>query len=255
LILAMNSVRGAAQMSDAELFSLYRRTGDHHARELLAERFLPFARKLAQRYRYTREPIDDLTQVAALGLLRAIDRFDPARGYRFTSFAAPTILGELKRHFRDKGWATRVPRELQEHALALGRASERLTQDLGRPPTIPQLAETLGWTIESVIEAHEVARSYETASLDAPTTNESEDSVAPIDRLGHDDGGFELAESRDMIAQGWRELSDVERQIVSLRYAHDLTQSEIAHRVGCSQMQVSRLLRRSIDCLLSGEVS
>ncbi len=221
----------------------------------LVARFLPLARSLALRYRYTHEPLEDLVQVASLGLLKAIDRFEPDRGNRFTSFAAPTILGELKRHFRDKGWAVHVPRELQERALALGRATERLSQNLGRPPTIPELATTLEWSIEAVLEAHEVARNYEPASLDAPVAGRDEEVAALIDVLGRIEDGFELAESRDAVARIWSQLSDVERQVITLSYLHDLTQREIGDRIGYSQMQVSRLLRRSVERLVAASRS
>jgi len=237
-------------LSDHELLSTYSEHRDERVREELVQRFLPFARKLALRYRYTHEPIDDLVQVASLGLLKAIERFEPGRGHRFTSFAAPTILGELKRHFRDKGWAVHVPRDLQERALSLTRESERLSQRLGRPPTIPELAQALECPIEQVLEAHEVARSYETSSLDAPVTHDGDDSSTLVELIGTEETGFELAENRETIAQTWRELSEVERHVVELRCLHDLTQREIGQRVGYSQMHVSRLLRRSIDRLV-----
>jgi RNA polymerase sigma-B factor len=237
--------------TDAELFAAYQRDHDPRVRAALVERFLPFARKLALRYRYTHEPIEDLIQVASLGLLKAVDRFEPGRGNRLTSFAAPTILGELKRHFRDKGWSMHVPRDLQERALKLSRETERLSQSLGRPPTVPQLAESLEWPIEAVLEAHEVSRNYETASIDAPVTNEDGEASALIDMIGRDDGGFALAESRDAISQTWNALSDVEREVVTLRCVDDLTQREIGERIGYSQMHVSRLLRRSIERLVA----
>jgi RNA polymerase sigma-B factor len=239
------------QLSDAELLSVHHRSRDQHLRAELVERFLPLARSLALRYRYTHEPLDDLVQVASLGLLKAIDRFEPGLGNRFTSFAAPTILGELKRHFRDKGWAMHVPRELQERALALGRETERLSQNLRRPPTIPELATGLGWSIESVLEAHEVARNYEPASLDAPVANRDEDVSALIDILGRTDEGFQLAESRDAVARTWSELSELEREVLTLRCLHDMTQREIGDKIGYSQMQVSRMLRRSVERLVA----
>lgn len=240
-----------SQRSDAELLEDYHRDRDPRVRAILVERHLPFARKLALRYRHTSEPIEDLVQVASLGLLGAIDRYEPERGPRFASFATPTILGELKRHFRDKTWAVRVPRDLQERAQALSRATERRQQDLGRPPTIPELAQALGWSVEEVLEAHEVARSYEATSLDAPIeSHEDELSVGLVDLLGRTEDGFELAESRDEIMREWLRLSDLERRVVSLRLSSELTQREIGERVGCSQMQVSRILRRSLARLV-----
>src|SRR5829696_5195932 len=146
----------------------YHQHGDLAAREELVERFLPLARDLALRYTYTDEPFDDLLQVASLGLIKAIDRFEPGRGTKFTSYAAPTILGELKRHFRDKGWALHMPRDLQERTLAVSRAREGLSKELGRSPKVREVAEQLGCSVEQVLEAQEAAASYEAASLDAP---------------------------------------------------------------------------------------
>lgn len=222
---------------------------DPRAREQLVKRYLPFARKMALRYNYTNEPLDDLVQVASLGLLKAIDRFDPDRGSRFTSFAAPTILGELKRHFRDRGWGVHVPRDIQERALAMGRERERLFQNLGRSPTLQELAETLNCSLEAVLEASEAVRNYEPASLDAQVSQESEGSTALVELIGRDEDGFELAEKREAIAQVWSELSDLEREVVSLRWGQDLTQREIGEAVGYSQMHVSRVLRRSVSRL------
>jgi RNA polymerase sigma-B factor len=241
----------ASTRSDEELFAAYQQDGDPDAREALIERFLPFARKLALRYSYTDEPIDDLVQVASLGLLGAIDRFEPGRGNKFTSFAAPTILGELKRHFRDKGWTLHVPRDLQERALALSRANERLSHDLGRSPTMEELAAALQCTVEKALEASEVAHSYTPASLDAPVSREGEESAALVELIGGEDDGFSLAESRDVISSSWRALSDLEREVVALRFAGGLTQREIGQRIGYSQMHVSRLLRRSLSKLIN----
>jgi RNA polymerase sigma-B factor len=239
------------QLSDEELFTAYHEYGDLEAREALTERFLPFARKLALRYSYTDEPIDDLVQVASLGLLGAIERFEPGRGNKFTSFAAPTILGELKRHFRDKGWTLHVPRDLQERALALSRATERLSHDLGRSPTMEELADALHCSVEQALEASEVAHSYSPASLDAPVSREGEESAALVELIGGEDDGYRLAESRDAIASTWASLSDLEREVVALRFADNLTQREIGQRIGYSQMHVSRLLRRSLNRLIS----
>ena len=181
----MTATRGrAAHLEEHELFNIYRDDRDPEARRELVERFLPFARKLALRYSYTDEPIEDLVQVAAVGLLGAIERYDPERGAKFTSFAAPTILGELKRHFRDKGWALHVPRDLQERALALSRATERLSHDLGRSPTLLELAEAIGCSMEQALEASEVAHSYTPASLDAPASREEEESTTLVEMLG-----------------------------------------------------------------------
>jgi RNA polymerase sigma-B factor len=239
----------SAWAEDDELFGAYQ-LGDRRARDELVERFIPFARKMALRYNYTNEALDDLVQVACLGLLKAIERFDPNRGYRFASFAAPTILGELKRHFRDKGWGVHVPRDLQEQALAMGRAKERLTQRLGHSPTVQELADALGWPLDKVLEAIDVVRSCETTSLDAPIARYDEDTAGLVESLGFEEEGFDLAERREAIAQAWSELSELERRVVALRYMHDLTQREIGEEVGYSQMHVSRLLRRSVTRLV-----
>jgi RNA polymerase sigma-B factor len=209
-------------------------------------RFLPLARDLALRYTYTDELFDDLLQVASLGLIKAIDRFDPERGTKFTSYAAPTILGELKRHFRDKGWALHVPRDLQERTLAVSRESEVLSKQLGRSPKVREVALALGCSVEEVLEAQEAAASYEAASLDAPTSRDDDEAATLVDLLGTDDSAFELVESRDAIASTWRALPDVERRVLELRFVHDLTQREIGDQIGYSQMHVSRLLRRAL---------
>jgi len=229
----------------------YHEEGDLAAREELCERFLPLARDLALRYTYTDEPIEDLVQVASLGLIKAIDRFEPGRGTKFTSYAAPTILGELKRHFRDKGWSLHVPRDLQERTLALSRATEVLSKELGRSPKVREVAEHLGCSVEQVLEAQEAAASYEAASLDAPATRDDGESAALVDLLGRDDSSYELVEDREAIASTWLDLPEVERQVLELRFMHDLTQREIGERIGYSQMHVSRLLRRALNRLES----
>src|SRR5215211_3000260 len=241
--------RAEAQETERRLLVRYHNDGDLAAREELAERFLPLARDLALRYTYTDEPFDDLLQVASLGLIKAIDRFEPRRGTKFTSYAAPTILGELKRHFRDKGWSLHVPRDLQERALAVSRETEALSKQLGRSPKVREVAAVLGCSIEDVLEAQEAAASYESASLDAPTARDDGESAALVDLLGDEDSAYELVESRDAIASTWRTLPDVERKVLELRFMHDLTQREIGERIGYSQMHVSRLLRRALDRL------
>jgi RNA polymerase sigma-B factor len=241
--------RAEARKAERRLLIRYHRYGDLAAREELAERFLPLARDLALRYTYTDEPFDDLLQVASLGLIKAIDRFEPDRGTKFTSYAAPTILGELKRHFRDKGWALHVPRDLQERTLAVSRASESLSKELGRSPKVREVAAEIGCSVELVLEAQEAAASYEAASLDAPTARDDDEAASLVDLMGDIDTSYELVESRDAIASTWRALPDVERQVLELRFMHDLTQREIGERIGYSQMHVSRLLRRALDRL------
>ena len=184
--------RAQARETERQLLLRYHREGDLAAREELVERFLPLARDLALRYAYTDEPFDDLLQVASLGLIKAIDRFEPGRGTKFTSYAAPTILGELKRHFRDKGWSLHVPRDLQERTLAVSRETEALSKQLGRSPMVREVAAGLGCSVEEVLEAQEAAASYEAASLDAPAARDDEEPAADVsatvrdelDRLG-----------------------------------------------------------------------
>ena len=240
-----------ARETERQLLVRYHEDGDLAAREELCERFLPLARDLALRYTYTDEPLDDLVQVASLGLIKAIDRFEPGRGTKFTSYAAPTILGELKRHFRDKGWSLHVPRDLQERTLALSRATEELSKDLGRSPKVREVAAHLNCSIEQVLEAQEAAASYEAASLDAPAARDDGESAALVDLLGRDDSSYELVEDREAIASTWHALPEVERQVLELRFMQDLTQREIGERIGYSQMHVSRLLRRALSRLES----
>jgi RNA polymerase sigma-B factor len=235
--------------TERALLVSYHRDGDLRAREELVERFLPLARDLALRYVYTDEHFDDLMQVASLGLIKAVDRFEPDRGTRFTSYAAPTILGELKRHFRDKGWALRVPRDLQERALAVSRQTETLAKKLGRSPNVREVAWAVGCSVESVLEASEAAASYEASSLDAPAARGDDESASLVDLLGDDDVSYGLVESRDAIASTWRALPEIERRVLALRFLHDLTQREIGERIGYSQMHVSRLLRRALSSL------
>src|ERR671915_1589638 len=241
--------REDAQETERQLLVRYHHHGDLAAREELAERFLPLARDLALRYAYTDEPLDDLLQVASLGLIKAIDRFEPERGTKFSSYAAPTILGELKRHFRDKGWALHVPRDLQERTLAVSRETEVLSKRLGRSPTVREVAKALRCSTEEVLEASEAAASYEAASLDAPSTRDDSEAAPLVDMMGGEDSAYELVESRDAIASTWKALPEVERQVLELRFMHDLTQREIGERIGYSQMHVSRLLRRALNRL------
>ena len=239
----------ATRKLERTLLIRYHRTGDLAAREELVKRCLPLARDLARRYSYTDEPFDDLLQVASVGLIKAIDRFDPDRGAKFSSYAAPTILGELKRHFRDKGWSLHVPRDLQERALAVSRKTEALSKELGRSPSVREVAEALGHTVEDVLEAQQAAASYEAVSLDAPMGREDDEAAALVELLGSEDLGYELVADRDAMASGWKELRDVEASVLELRFMHGLNQREIGERIGYSQMHVSRLLRRALSQL------
>jgi RNA polymerase sigma-B factor len=239
----------ARRSEERDLLVRYHEAGDLAARRELVERFLPFARDLALRYSYTDEPVDDLVQVACLGLLKAIDRFEPGRGTRFTSYAAPTILGELKRYFRDRSWALHVPRDLQERALKAIRETENLSKRLGRSPSVREVARAVGCTSEELLEAYEAASTYDTASLDAPAARDSEDGAALIDVVGRDDDGYEAVADGEALAAAWRELPAQERRVLQLRFVRGLTQREIGEAIGFSQMHVSRLLRRAISRL------
>jgi RNA polymerase sigma-B factor len=234
---------------ERELFERFQREGDLAARAELVERFLPLARRLARRYERASEPLDDLVQVACVGLVKAIDRFDSERGDAFSSYAVPTILGELKRHFRDAGWAVHVPRGLQERVLEVNAAMEQLSRDLGHSPNPEQVAIKLDMSIEQVLEAIEAAGAYDTVSLDHPRRVGDSESDTIADTLGTSDGRFELIEDRATIGRGFRTLPDRERRILYLRFVDGLTQAEIGERMGMSQMHVSRLIRRAIDRL------
>jgi RNA polymerase sigma-B factor len=239
-----NGERAARTREDRRLLERYHRHGDPAAREALVERFLPLARQLARRYQRGGEPLDDLVQVASLGLLKAIDRFEPDRPTAFSSFAVPTILGELKRHFRDRGWSVRVPRDLQEMSVRVERTSEELGRQLGRAPTPVEIGEHIGITTEQVLEAREAAGAYRAVSLDRPRDDDEEDSAA--DWMGIEDPGFGLAEDAATVERLMIVLTDREREVLRLRFGEDLTQSEIGARVGVSQMHVSRLIRQAV---------
>jgi RNA polymerase sigma-B factor len=241
-----SEARAVRAEEDRRLLVRYHRGGDPAAREQLVQRFLPLARQLARRYQRGGEQLDDLVQVASLGLLKAIDRFDPARETAFSSFAVPTILGELKRHFRDKGWAVRVPRDLQELAVKVDRVADEMARELGRAPTTAEIAERIDATDEQVLEAREASAAYRAVSLDRPRTEEEEDGDSYADAVGEEDPGYRLAEASATMDRLMRVLSDREREVLRLRFEEDLTQSEIGARVGVSQMHVSRLIRQSI---------
>jgi len=238
--------RAARAAEDRRLLERYHGSGDRSAREEVVQRFLPLARQLARRYAGAGEPLEDLVQVASLGLVKAVDRFDPSRAVAFSSFAVPTILGELKRHFRDKGWSVRVPRDLQELALRLDRTSEELSRELGRAPTPAEVAERLGVSEEDVLEAREAAHAYRAVSLDRPRTEDDESGPAVADSMGGEDPGFRRAEDAATVDQLLRVLAPREREVLRLRFVEDLTQQEIGDRIGVSQMHVSRLIRQAI---------
>jgi RNA polymerase sigma-B factor len=232
-----------------ELFERWQRDRDQAARDELARRFLPLARKLARRYAGAREPFEDLLQVASLGLVKAIDRFDSSRGTAFSSFAVPTILGELKRYFRDLGWSVRVPRGAQEQALKVEEARHKLTSRTGRSPTVYELAEYTELSAEDVLDGLEAAAAHHAVSLDREREDGDGEGSTLADEFGSIDDGFEFVDARVSVASAARELTPREREVLVLRFVEDRTQTQIAASVGVSQMQVSRILRRSLDHL------
>jgi RNA polymerase sigma-B factor len=234
---------------DAEMLRRYARTRDPRLREQLVHRYLPLARYAASQYRRGPEPFDDLVQVASVGLLKAIDRYDPIRGAAFSSYALPTMSGELRRHFRDRSWAVRPPRDLQEQALAVERAAEALNRELGRSPTIDELAARVGTDAEAVLEAREALNARLSTSFSSPARGADEDDLDVGSRLGTEDDGFAVAEHRATLTTLTRALTQREREIVRLRFEEDLTQAEIGAIVGLSQMHVSRVLRQAIEKL------
>jgi RNA polymerase sigma-B factor len=231
------------------LFERYQNDGDAGARAELIELTMPLARRLARRYQHGNEPLDDLVQVAALGLVKAVDRFDPARGLGFASFAVPTILGELKRHLRDTGWALHVPRGMKERILEVRQATDELSGELGRSPSPQQLAERMGTGSEQIIEAFDAAAAYETTSLDAPMGGDQGEAGTIADSLGQTDERLDTVEDRVTLTHGLRCLPERELVILKLRFCDGLPQAEIADRIGLSQMHVSRLIRRSLERL------
>jgi RNA polymerase sigma-B factor len=231
----------------AILFRRWHEQGDRWAREELIANFMPLARKLASRYRNPHEPFDDLVQVAAIGLIGAVDRFDPERGVAFSSFAVPTILGELKRYFRSTAWSVHVPRRAQELSLRVDQASRALTARHGRKPSVHQLSQYLELGVEDVMDGLDATSAHYAASLDAPAAA-SDDEVArePLgETMGYDDDRLELVDTAVSLSSALRLLPLRARQALELRVNHELKQVEIADRLGCSQMQVSRLLKRA----------
>ena len=239
--------RGKRADEERRLFRAYLEQGDLGARERLVERFLPLARQLARRYGAAGEPLDDLIQVASLGLVKAIDRYELERGTAFSSFAVPTILGEIKRHFRDTGWTLRVPRAIQERRMQVNRAVPALTGRLGRSPTTAEIAAHIDATSEEVVEAIEAAVAYEPVSLDTAPGGEEDDTWAQS--FGSEDPAFELVEYGATLEPALKSLAPRERVILHMRFVEDMTQSQIADKVGISQMHVSRLIRKALEAM------
>ena len=234
--------------SDKILLRRYHEHGDLQAREQLIEQYMSLVRSLAHRYSYRGEQFEDLVQIGAIGLIKAIDRFDVNRGVELTTYATPNIIGEIKRHFRDRGWSVRVPRGLQELNIQLSRLIEELTVQNGRSPTIPELAKAAGVTDEEVLEALESGRAYTSLSLSAGSGGHDDDGeLDPLESLGTEEHQYEVSEDRAVLEPGFRVLDERERRILHLRFFEGLTQSQIAQQVGISQMHVSRLIRRSLE--------
>ena len=247
------AVRRAPKGKDAwdkerthELFHLYKEKGDEEARDQLIVSHLNLVRFLASKFKNRGEPLDDLVQVGTIGLIKAIDRFDPERGLEFTTYATPTILGEIKRHFRDKGWSIRVPRRLQELSAKVNQATDELTVELQRSPSVEEIAAKLGVGAEEILEAMESSGAYTSVSLEAGGSSEDDESPALIDRLGSVDEDLDASDDRMVIDDAIRDFSPREQEIVRMRFIDGLTQVEIAKRLGVSQVQVSRLLRRTL---------
>ena len=222
----------------------YHRTGNERAREAALIELMPLVRALAARYSGRGEPLEDLVQVGSVGLIKAVDRFDVDRGVEFSSYAVPTIVGEIRRHFRDKAWAMHVPRRLKELSVRLSRVLDDLTTQLGRSPTVAELAEAVGVDEEEVIDALDSSNAYSTRSLHAPFDDDGDESLS--DRLGIEERGYGDVEDNALVDAGLEGLDERERRIVELRFFHEMTQSQIAAELGISQMHVSRLLRRAL---------
>lgn len=229
-----------------ELFRRFKEEGDMDAREKLVMSHLNLVRFIANKFKNRGEPIDDLIQVGYLGLLKAIDRFDPRRGLEFTTFATPTIMGEIKRHFRDKGWSVRVPRRLQELSAKVNQATDTLTSQLQRSPTIAEIADYLDATVDEVLEAMESSSAYSSVSLEAPSGADDDDTPSVIDRYATEDSDLAFTDDRIIIEEALASFSPRERDVIEMRFLKGMTQIEIAEKLGISQVQVSRLLRRTL---------
>ena len=236
-------------MPERELLLRVRDDKDLLAREELITRYLPLVKSLARRFASRGQAVEDLIQVGSIGLIKAIDRFDLERGVELSTYATPTILGEIKRYFRDKGWAVKVPRALQDLNVRLNRVMEQLTVELKRSPTMTELAAATGVTEEEVVEALESGRAYSSVSIYSGGTGDEEESLELLDVLGAEEEAYEVFERRRVLAPAMGRLDPRERLILHLRFFEGMTQTQVAARIGISQMHVSRLIRKSIDNL------
>ncbi len=241
------SSRERRERHDRELLARYHRTRDRRDRDAVVERFMPLARRLAGRYNRRPDSLDDLNQVAALALVKAVDRFDPTRGLAFSSYAVPTIVGEIKRHFRDHGWAVRPPRALAERAMHVEGAARQFTVEHQRAPTVAELCRQTELTEEEVLDALHAGRAATASSLDAPISKQDDAGSSLGERIGVDENGYGIVEQRALLDGLLRGVSARDREILHMRYFEDMTQAEIGAAFGVSQMQVSRLVRSSIE--------
>ena len=229
-----------------ELFRRYKQEGDSEARDQLIVSHLNLVRFLASKFKNRGESLEDLIQVGTIGLIKAIDRFDPERGLEFTTYATPTIMGEIKRHFRDKGWSVRVPRRLQELSAKVNQATDELTNQLQRSPSVAEIAEYLGSTVDEVLEAMESSSAYSSVPLEGGGSGEDDEAPSVIDHYATEDPDLAASDDRIVLEQAIADFSPREQEVVKMRFEEGLTQVEIAERLGISQVQVSRLLRRTL---------
>ena len=251
--LADSTSRRGREAADLRAYADHR---EPRARDRLIRDYLPLANAIARRFdRGQRVPLEDLQQVAAIGLLKALDRYDPAHGAAFSTFAVPTMRGEIMRYLRDFTWTVRPPRELQQRAIGIEREREQLTNGLGRNPTARELAAQVGCTLEELLDASEAAHARSSVSFDRPATTDDGDSATLGERLGGEDPSFEAAESSATLDRLLNTLSEREQLVLRLRFREDLTQTEIARRIGCSQMHVSRIQRAAVAQLVQNEIT
>ena len=229
-----------------ELFRQYKATGDPEVRDQLIVSHLNLVRFLASKFKNRGEPLDDLIQVGTIGLIKAIDRFDPSRGLEFTTYATPTILGEIKRHFRDKGWSVRVPRRLQELSAKVNQANDELTNELSRSPSVEEIAKRVGASVDDVLEAMESSSAYSSVPLEGGGSSDDDDAPSVIDHYATEDENLAASDDRIVLEDAIRDFSPREKDVIRMRFFEGMTQVEIAERLGISQVQVSRLLRRTL---------